>query len=84
MADDFFGDVAAAQPDAKTVARNKRLDDLVKLTQSWSAQVQKETNSRVTQLQRLLDGRGVGAMTKSTVQAASELVVDEIDNFLKG
>jgi len=64
--------------------REQRLDKLVQLTQKWSAQTQKELQDRVDQLNRMLKGRGAGAIGQSSVAAVSEIVVDEIDNFLIG
>jgi len=67
-----------------TSPRDQRLDKLVQLTQSWSSQTQKDMQSRVDQLTRMLKGRGAGAIGQSSVDAASAIVADEIDNFLTG
>ena len=64
--------------------RDQRLDKLVQLTQSWSSQTQKAYQARVDQLNRMLKGRGVGAIGESSVSAASQILADEIDNFLIG
>lgn len=67
-----------------TSPRDQRLDKLVQLTQSWSSQTQKDMQNRVDQLNRMLKGRGAGAIGQSSVTAASQVVADEIDNFLTG
>lgn len=69
---------------ASQAERDKRLDQLVKLTQQWSQQRQKELNDRVTQLKRMLQGRGLGQLIDAQQQAVTELTVAEIDNFLAG
>lgn len=65
-------------------ARDQRMDDLVKLTKSWSASTQAEYNARVKMLKALLAGRGVGQVAQTTVGVASQLVVDEVNDFLTG
>ena len=67
-----------------TSERDKRLDELVKLTKDWSTQAQKEINDRVSLLEKLLKGRSTGALAQSSIQVAKEFVQDEIDAFLKG
>lgn len=69
---------------ASQAERDKRLDQLVKLTQQWSQQRQKELNDRVTQLKRMLQGRGLGQLIDAQQQAVTDLTVTEIDNFLAG
>lgn len=69
---------------ADKTARDKRLDQLVEVTKGWSAKTQKDLNDRVTQLQKMLKGRNAGQLGASSVSAASQLLVDEIDNFLVG
>jgi len=69
---------------ASQAERDQRLDQLVQLTQQWSQQRQKELNDRVTQLTRMLQGRGLGQLIDAQQQAVTALAVTEIDNFLAG
>jgi hypothetical protein len=69
---------------ASQTDRDKRLDQLVALTQQWSAQRQKELNDRVASLTRILQGRGAGQLLNAQQEAATALVATEIDNFLTG
>jgi hypothetical protein len=70
---------------ADTVAqRNARLDQLVQLTQSWSQQRVQQLNDRVAFLKRVLTARGQGSLLDANQQAAQQLVVTEINQFLTG
>lgn len=60
------------------------MNELVLLVRQWSASTQAQVNERANQLQNMLKGRGVGAVAQTTVGTASQLVVDEIDDFLTG
>jgi len=64
--------------------RDARMDELVTLTKSWSKSTQAQYTARVEMLKRLVKGRSTGRVTQTTVEAASSLVVDEIDAFLTG
>jgi len=64
--------------------RNARLDELVKATQAWSTVRQKTLNDQVAFAKRVLKGRGINGLNNKTVEAASELLVEEIDTFLTG
>lgn len=53
-------------------------------TKKWSQKRQKELNDRVASLKRVLEGRGEGQLLNAQQEAASALVVDEINQFLTG
>jgi len=67
-----------------TAQRNARLDQLVQLTQSWAQQRTQQLNDRVAFLKRVLQARGQGALLNANQQAAQQLVVTEINQFLVG
>lgn len=69
---------------ASKAERDQRLDQLVTLTKKWSQQRQKELNDRVASLTRILKGRGAGQLLTASQDAATALVVTEIDTFLTG
>lgn len=69
---------------ATKAERDQRLDELVQTTKQWSEKRQKELNDRVASLKRILEGRGEGQLLNAQQEAASALVVDEINQFLTG
>lgn len=69
---------------ATKAERDQRLDELVQITKKWSQKRQKELNDRVASLKRVLEGRGEGQLLNAQQEAASALVVDEINQFLTG
>lgn len=69
---------------ATKAERDRRLDELVQTTKQWSEKRQKELNDRVASLKRILEGRGEGQLLNAQQEAASALVVDEINQFLTG
>lgn len=63
--------------------RNARLDKLVQATHAWASVRRDELNHRVTSSKRILQGRtGSERLARASVQAASDLVVQELDDFL--
>lgn len=63
--------------------RNARLDALVAATTSWAQKRQDEITQRVATSKKILQGRtGSERLAQSSVQAASDVVVQEIDDFL--
>lgn len=69
---------------ATKAERDQRLDELVQTTKQWSEKRQKDLNDRVAALKRVLEGRGEGQLLNAQQEAASSLVVDEINQFLTG
>jgi hypothetical protein len=68
---------------ADVTARNARLDALVQAAQEWAKTRTDELNNRVTSAKKILQGRtGSERLAQAGVDAASGLVVDEIDQFL--
>jgi hypothetical protein len=67
-----------------TVAeRNARLDALTAATTSWAEKRRTEINNRVASSKKILKGRtGSERLAQASVQAASALVVESIDDFL--
>lgn len=64
-------------------ARNARLDALVAATTAWADKQTKQLQDRVAISKRILKGRtGSERLAQASVQAASSLVVNEIDEFL--
>lgn len=65
--------------------RNKRLDKLSKAVDAWATQRRKQLNDQVSFGKRLLKGRtGAERLNNVTVKRASDLLVDELDQFLTG
>lgn len=65
--------------------RNARLDSLKAAIIAWSDKRTKQLNDEVTFSKRVLQGRtGSERLANAPVQAASDLVVEEIDDFLTG
>ena len=68
---------------ASAVERNKRLDALVLATQKWGEQRTKDLKARVASSKNILKGRtGSERLAQATVSTATDLVVQEIDDFL--
>lgn len=68
---------------ASVAERNKRLDALAAATKSWADKRTKELQNQVTTAKKILKGRtGSERLASATTQAASDLVVDAIDEFL--
>lgn len=63
--------------------RNARLDALVSATQQWATTRQNQITQQVAQNNAILQGRtGSQRLAQSAVAAASDLVVNSIDDFL--
>jgi hypothetical protein len=65
--------------------RNARLDKLSQAAQDWGKSRTDELNNRVSSAKAILKGRtGSERLAQATVDAASDLVVAQIDDFLTG
>jgi len=63
--------------------RNNRLDALVEAANSWADQRTKEYTDKVASVKKILKGRtGSERLASATTQAASDLVVSAIGDFL--
>jgi len=68
---------------ADTAARDARLDALVEATKFWADKQTKALQERAASSKKILKGRtGAERLAQASVQAASALVVSEIDEFL--
>jgi len=64
-------------------ARNKRLDALGTAVTFWADNKRNDINSRVASSKKILKGRtGSERLAQASVQAASALVADSINDFL--
>lgn len=65
--------------------RNARLDKLSQAAQDWGKARTDELNNRVSSAKAILKGRtGSERLAQATVDAASDLVVASINDFLTG
>lgn len=65
--------------------RDARLDALAEATKTWAKKQTDELKLRAATNKKLLKGRtGSDRLAQAAVQAASSLVVNEIDDFLVG
>jgi hypothetical protein len=63
--------------------RNARLDKLLVATHAWAAQRRAELQHRALSNKKILQGRtGSERLAQAAVGAASDLVVEQIDDFL--
>jgi hypothetical protein len=70
---------------ADTTARNARLNALVAATKAWATSRTNTLNNQVATLQAILQGRsGSNRLAQTGVDAASDLVVSSINDFLTG
>ncbi len=69
-----------------TVAeRNARLDALEQAVRNYAAAQRKNLQKRVATSKKILRGRtGSERLAQASVEASSDLVVDEIEDFLTG
>ena len=67
-----------------TAQRNARLQALVTATQQWASTRTQQIQSRVDFLTKMLQARGQGSLLNGNQQAAQQLVVNEINEFLAG
>jgi hypothetical protein len=73
------------ETEQQTAARNARLDQLVTATKEYTVKTRKQLQDQAAFAKRVLKGRtGMERLNNETVQAASQLVVDKIDEFLGG
>jgi hypothetical protein len=65
--------------------RNARLDELGAAIQEWATARRKQLNKQVSFSKRLLKGRtGSERLAQASVESASSLTVDQINDFLTG
>lgn len=70
---------------ATTEERNARLDELGEAIQAWAKKRRKQLNQQVSFSKRLLKGRtGSERLAQASVESASSLTVDQINQFLTG
>ena len=77
--DGYTGDMASQEE------RNARLDALQTAITDWATRRRKYLTDQVALSKRLLRGRtGSERLNQASVDSATELVVDEISDFLTG
>lgn len=63
--------------------RDARLDKLVEATKAWAEKRKDQLKNRVSTSKKILQGRtGSDRLAQASVQAAGDLVIKEIDDFL--
>lgn len=68
---------------ASKAERDARLDALAASVEKWAKERRKNIDDRVASSKAILKGRtGADRLAQKGVEAASELVVNEIDEFL--
>jgi hypothetical protein len=68
---------------ATRAERDARLDQLVEATKTWATRRREDLKHRVSTSKKILQGRtGSERLARSSVQAASDLVIQELDDFL--
>ncbi len=66
-------------------ARNKRLDKLQQAADAWAKKKTEKLKKEATLLKKILKGRtGADRLNSASVEAASDLLVDELSQFLTG
>lgn len=71
--------------DQATRERNERLDALSEATAQWAVQQKQRLNNQVALGKRILKGRtGSERLAQASVDAVSDLAVDQINDFLTG
>jgi hypothetical protein len=66
-------------------ARDQRLDDLATATTEWATKKRKRLQDQAAFAKALLKGRtGAERLNNSVVTSATDLLVDEINDFLTG
>lgn len=71
--------------DQATRERNERLDALSEATAQWADQQKQRLNNQVALGKRILKGRtGSERLAQASVDAVSDLAVDQINDFLTG
>lgn len=70
---------------ASKAERDARLDALAQATKDWATRRREYLKNQVAFAKRVLKGRtGSERLAQATVKATTDLVVDEIDQFLRG
>jgi hypothetical protein len=69
---------------ATKAERDARLDELQKAVEAWAEAETKRLTDQVALSKRMLKGRGAERLAAASVQAVSDLTVDEINSFLTG
>ena len=70
---------------AEREARDARLDALKTATEQWHTRRRQQLEGEAALAKKLLKGRtGAERLNNASVEAASELLVDELNNFLAG
>lgn len=70
---------------ASKAERDARLDELEAATKEWATNERKRLKAQVALSKKILRGRtGSERLNNTTVKAANELLVDEIDEYLTG
>lgn len=68
---------------ANEADRDARLDSLLTATQDWAKKRRKELQNRIDVSKQILRGRtGSERLAQDSVDAASSVVVEEIEDFL--
>jgi phage gp36-like protein len=70
---------------ADKAARDARLDQLKEATVAWADKERKRYEDEVALLKKIMKGRvGSERLNNVSTQAATDLLVDELDQFLTG
>ena len=70
---------------ASQAERNARLDKLQSAVDAWADKEEQRLTNEVTLLKKILKGRtGSERLNNASVESASDLLVDELDQFLTG
>jgi hypothetical protein len=70
---------------ATQAERNARLDELQQAVTDYATSARRNLTNRVAINKRILQGRtGSERLAQSSVEASSDIVVDEINDFLTG
>ena len=65
--------------------RNARLDKLKTAVNAWADKEEERLNAEAALLKKILKGRtGSERLNNTSVESASDLLVDELDQFLTG
>ena len=65
--------------------RNARLDKLKTAVNAWADKEEERLNAEAALLKKILKGRtGSERLNNASVESASDLLVDELDQFLTG
>jgi hypothetical protein len=67
-----------------TQDRNDRADALKDAVEKYAAAKKAALENQVVKNRKILQGRGAERMAQATVEAASDIVVDQIGDYLTG